>query len=138
MRAGRAGSGHPAAQHLICGALLRRELPTRQRAGPGAARLKTAPIGVVCCGRPETATRGDALVDEWVDVMALEHGWLVIRHQEEFLLLKAEPTKMWTKISSKRCEDLLKRLRAGDRSAIEDAEREIAPMSSAEESEDED
>ena len=37
MRAGRAGSGRPAAQHLICGALLRRELPTRQRAGPGRA-----------------------------------------------------------------------------------------------------
>ena len=58
----------------------------------------------------------DALVDDWIDVMALEHGWLVFRHEEDFLLIKAEATKTWTKIVTKRCDDLIKRLRHGDRS----------------------
>lgn len=69
----------------------------------------------------------DALVDEWTDVMALEHGWLVFIHDEEFLLLKAETTKTWTKIATKRCDDLIRRLRGGDRTTIDDAEGEIEP-----------
>jgi hypothetical protein len=76
----------------------------------------------------------DALVDDWTDVMALEHGWLVVRHEDYFLLLRAETTKTWTKIATKRCDDLIKRLRSGDRSAVEDAEGEIEPRPESDES----
>ncbi len=41
----------------------------------------------------------DALVDEWVDVMALEHGWLVFADAEEFLLLRKNSAATWTKIA---------------------------------------
>jgi len=78
----------------------------------------------------------DALVDDWIDVMALEHGWLVFRHEEDFLLIKAEATRTWTKIATKRCDDFIKRLRQGDRPAIDDAEREIDRTPSTDEGED--
>ena len=80
----------------------------------------------------------DALVDDWVDVMALEHGWLVFAHDEEFLLLRADSSKTWTKIATKRCDDLIKRLRKGDTTAISDAEGEIEPPSGPDEGDDED
>jgi hypothetical protein len=67
----------------------------------------------------------DALVDEWIDVMALQHGWLTFAHDEEFILLKADATRTWTKIATKRCDDIIKRLRNGDGSAINDASGEI-------------
>ena len=69
----------------------------------------------------------DALVDEWVDVMALEHGWLVFTDAEEFLLLRKNSAATWTKIATKRCDDLIKRLRSGDRTAVDDAEAEFEP-----------
>ncbi len=69
----------------------------------------------------------DGLVDEWVDVMALEHGWLAFADAEEFLLLKKESTATWTKIATKRCDDLIKRLKNGDRTALDDAEAEFEP-----------
>ena len=80
----------------------------------------------------------DALVDDWIDVMALEHGWLTFTHDEEFLLLKAETSKTWTKIATKRCDDIIKRLRKGDGSAIDDAAGEIDRPSSSDEGDDED
>jgi hypothetical protein len=67
----------------------------------------------------------DVLVDEWIDAMALEYGWLVFVNDEEFCLIRAEATKTWTKIATKRCDDFIKRLREGDSSAINDAEGEI-------------
>ncbi len=39
----------------------------------------------------------DALVDEWADVMALEHGWLVFTDAEQFLLLRKESAATWTR-----------------------------------------
>lgn len=70
----------------------------------------------------------DALVDDWIDIMALEYGWMVFPDSEEFLLLKKDRAATWTKIASKRCDDLIKRLRAGDSSAIDDAEAEFEPL----------
>jgi hypothetical protein len=78
----------------------------------------------------------DALVEDWVDVMAMEYGWLVFRHADEFLLQKAENTRTWTKISSKRCDDVIRRLRTCDRSAIDDAEQEIDQTRNEDEGED--
>ena len=79
----------------------------------------------------------DALVDEWVDVMALEHGWLVFADAEEFLLLKKESTATWTKIATKRCDDLIKRLKRGDRTALDDAEAEFEPAPEHDDADDE-
>lgn len=67
----------------------------------------------------------DVFIDDWIDVMATDYGWIVFRQEGEFLLLKSDATKTWTKIATKRCDDLIRRLRAGDHSAIEDAETEI-------------
>jgi hypothetical protein len=69
----------------------------------------------------------DALVDDWQDIMALEHGWLVFVDSEDFVLIQAESAKTWTKIATKRCDDLITRLRAGDATAIQDADNEIEP-----------
>jgi hypothetical protein len=69
----------------------------------------------------------DTLIDEWVDNMALEYGWIVFIDAEEFLLIKKDITSTWTKIATKRCDDLIRRLRAGDVSAIDDAEVEFEP-----------
>gem|GEM_PF-5238201 len=79
----------------------------------------------------------DALVDDWIDVMALEHGWVTFTHDEEFLLLKADAAKPWTKIATKRCDDIIKRLRAGDGSAIDDAAGEINKPSTPDDGDDE-
>lgn len=79
----------------------------------------------------------DALVDDWIDVMALEWGWLTFKHGEEFLLLKADTAKTWTKIATKRCDDLIKRLRKGDMSAIDDAAGEIDKTTSNDDDDDE-
>jgi hypothetical protein len=79
----------------------------------------------------------DALVDEWIDIMALQHGWLTFSHDEEFILLKAETTRTWTKIATKRCDDIIKRLRNGDGSAIDDAAGEIDEPSVPDEDDDE-
>lgn len=78
----------------------------------------------------------DALVDEWVDVMALEHGWLVFADAEEFLLLRKNSAATWTKIATKRCDDLIKRLRSGDRTAVDDAESELEPTPETDDGED--
>ncbi len=78
----------------------------------------------------------DALVDEWIDVMALQHGWLTFAHDEEFILLKADSTRTWTKIATKRCDDIIKRLRNGDDSAINDAAGEIDGQSVPDEDDD--
>lgn len=67
----------------------------------------------------------DSIIDEWIDVMALEHKWITFIHDEEFLLIKSDATQSWTKIASKRCDDIIKRLRKGDSSAISDVENEI-------------
>ena len=67
----------------------------------------------------------DSLVDDWVDIMALEYGWLVFVDAEEFLLLKRDSTATWTKIATKRCDDLIKRFRSGDRTVLDDAEAEF-------------
>ena len=75
----------------------------------------------------------DALVDEWIEVMALEYGWVVFAHDEEFLLLKSEITRTWTRIATKRCDDFIKRLRGGDGTAVNDAENEIEPTPDTEE-----
>jgi hypothetical protein len=80
----------------------------------------------------------DSLIDAWIDVMALEHGWLTFTHDEEFLLLQVESSKTWTKIATKRCDDLIKRLRKGDSSAIDDAASEIDGRAGADEDDDED
>ena len=80
----------------------------------------------------------DALVDDWIDVMALEYGWLTFPHDEEFLLLKADASKTWTKIATKRCDDIIKRLRKGDSSAIDDGAGEIDGPSGDDEGDDED
>ncbi|MFT9027297.1 hypothetical protein [Acetobacter indonesiensis] len=69
----------------------------------------------------------DTLVDEWVDHMALEYGWIVFIDAEEFLLIRKDITSTWTKIATKRCDDLIRRLRAGDVSVIDDAEVEFEP-----------
>jgi len=78
----------------------------------------------------------DALVDEWVDVMALEHGWLVFADAEEFLLLRKNSAATWTKIATKRCDDLIKRLMSGDRTAVDDAEFELEPPPETDDGED--
>ena len=80
----------------------------------------------------------DALVEDWIDVMALDYDWIVFTKDEEFLLLKAETTRTWTKIATKRCDDLIKRLRNGDSSAIRDGEKEIDPPPRLDDSEDDD
>lgn len=80
----------------------------------------------------------DSLVDAWIDVMALEYGWLVFAYDEEFCLIRAEATKTWTKIAAKRCDDIIKRLRTGDTSAISDADDEIDRTPIDNENEDED
>jgi hypothetical protein len=79
----------------------------------------------------------DSLVDDWSDIMALEYGWLVFRQDEEFSLVKAKVTKTWVKIASKRCDDLIKRLRQGDASALGDAELEITRTPDIDEGDDE-
>ena len=79
----------------------------------------------------------DALVDDWVDVMALEHGWLVFADAEEFLLLKKNSAATWTKIATKRCDDLIKRLKNGDRTALDDAEAELETTTENDNSDDE-
>jgi hypothetical protein len=78
----------------------------------------------------------DALVDDWQDIMALEHGWLVFVDSEDFVLIQAESAKTWTKIATKRCDDLITRLRAGDATAIQDADNEIEPTPEPDEGED--
>lgn len=80
----------------------------------------------------------DALVEDWIDVMALEHGWLTFTHDEEFLLLKVDTTLSWTKIATKRCDDIIKRLRKGDAAAIDDAAGEIEEPPSLDEEDNED
>jgi hypothetical protein len=80
----------------------------------------------------------DALVDDWIDAMALEYGWLTFTHDEEFLLLKVDASKTWTKIATKRCDDIIKRLRKGDSSAIDDAAGEIDGPSGPDAGDDED
>lgn len=80
----------------------------------------------------------DALVDEWIDAMAHDHGWITFIHAEEFLLLKEDSTRTWTKIATRRCDDLIKRLRKGDASAIDEAESEIEPEPSSHMDDDED
>ena len=70
--------------------------------------------------------------------MALEWGWLTFKHGEEFLLLKAEAAKTWTKIATRRCDDIIKRLRCGDKSAIDDAAGETDGTSNIEDGDDED
>lgn len=70
----------------------------------------------------------DALIDDWTEAMARDYGWLVFLDAEEFLLLKKDSAATWTKIATKRCDDLIKRLRAGDSSAIDDAEAEFEPL----------
>jgi hypothetical protein len=75
----------------------------------------------------------DALVEDWVDVLALEHNWLVFEHGDDFLLLKAEATLVWTKVGTRVCDELIKRLRRGEGKAIDDAENEIDPIADAEE-----
>jgi hypothetical protein len=79
----------------------------------------------------------DALVDDWVDVMALDYGWLVFEHDDEFVLLKADAAQTWTKIGTRRCDDLIGRLRHGDGKAIDDAENEIEPRPDVDEGDDE-
>jgi hypothetical protein len=78
----------------------------------------------------------DALVDDWQDIMALEHGWLVFVDSEDFVLIQVESAKTWTKIATKRCDDLITRLRAGDATAIQDADNEIEPTPEPDEGED--
>lgn len=80
----------------------------------------------------------DSLVDDWIDVMALEYEWLVFVSDDEFCLIKAESSRSWTKIATKRCDDILKRLRVGDSSAIGDAEGEIDLPPNADEGDSED
>jgi len=75
-------------------------------------------------GRPKLR---DQFVDKWLDVMALEHGWLVYAGAEEFLLIKSGAAKGWTKIAAKRVDDLVKRLNEGDLTAIDDAKKELIP-----------
>jgi hypothetical protein len=79
----------------------------------------------------------DTFVEEWADVMALEYNWLVFMHADEFLLLRAETTQTWTKVATKRCDDLIKRLHRGEGKAIDDAESEIDPIPDAEEGDEE-
>lgn len=67
----------------------------------------------------------DSLIDEWVDIMALDYDWIVFVHNEEFIFIKKDATQSWTKIASKRCDDIIRRLRKGDSSAITDAENEV-------------
>ena len=79
----------------------------------------------------------DSLVDDWVDIMALEYGWLVFADAEEFLLLKKDSAATWTKIATKRCDDLIKRLRNGDHAALNDAESEIERASELDDNDEE-
>ena len=57
--------------------------------------------------------------------MALDYDWIVFVHNEEFIFIKKDATQSWTKIASKRCDDIIRRLRKGDSSAITDAENEV-------------
>jgi hypothetical protein len=75
----------------------------------------------------------DALVEDWIDVMAFEYNWLVFVHEDDFLLLKTEVAETWTKVATKRCDDLINRLRLGEGKAIDDAEDEIDPTPDFEE-----
>lgn len=70
--------------------------------------------------------------------MAQDHGWTTFIHGEEFFLIKEESTRTWTKIATRRCDDLIKRLRKGDNSAIDDAEAEIEPDPGPDTDDDED
>lgn len=66
----------------------------------------------------------DSWIDQFIEYMLAEYGWLVFVDSDEFLFIKKDNAISWTKISAKRCEDVLKRLRNGDTTAITDAEAE--------------
>lgn len=66
----------------------------------------------------------DSWIGQFIEYMLAEYGWLVFVDSDEFLFIKRDNAISWTKISAKRCEDLLKRLRNGDATAITDAEAE--------------
>jgi len=70
----------------------------------------------------------DPLIDKWTNLMLAEQGWLVFADAEDFLLLKSEAPKGWTKVATKRIDDLLGRLATGDRTAIKDLRNELKPL----------
>ena len=67
----------------------------------------------------------DKVINDWIDTMSLEYGWLVYVDFEEFFLIKKDSAATWTKIATKRCDDIIKKLKKGERESLDDAEEEL-------------
>ena len=78
----------------------------------------------------------DSWIAQFIEHMLAEHGWLVFLNGDEFLFLRSDSAASWTKLSSKRCDDLLNRFKSGDASAIDDAEKEVEPEGGDEDEDD--
>jgi len=78
----------------------------------------------------------DSWVSEFTEHMRSDQGWIVFADGDEFLFLKQDAVRSWTRIGTKRLDDILTRLRRGDQKAIRTAEIEIEPLEDEDEDED--
>jgi hypothetical protein len=72
----------------------------------------------------------DGFVGQWADILALRYGWAAIPSGVEFLLVKVDAARAWTRIGTKRLDDIIELLQSGDKSALDKVEKEVKPASS--------
>ena len=67
----------------------------------------------------------DVFIDEWISCLLISYGWAACGCGDEFLLIRADTTKGWTKLGTARMDDVIKPLRKGDRTALDALDDEI-------------
>jgi len=87
---------------------------TRCRLGRGSVRL----LGI-------RSTLREAFVLEWIEALATDWGWVAFPVGEEFGLVRISAVEDWVKLGTKRVADIRKRLKKGDRSALDEMRDEL-------------
>jgi hypothetical protein len=73
------------------------------------------------------ATLKEAFVDEWIEELATEWGWIAFPHGEEFGLIDASTMSGWVRIGTKRIAEGRLKLKAGDRSVLVKMREALGP-----------
>jgi hypothetical protein len=87
-----------------------------QEKGKDVTRLRLSRNSVRWLGL--RATLKETFVDDWIEELATEWGWIAFPHGEEFGLIDASVMPGWVRIGTKRIADDRLKLKRGDRSVL--------------------
>jgi len=68
----------------------------------------------------------EAFVDDWIEELATEWGWIAFPHGEEFGLIDASVMSGWVRIGTRRIDEARLKLKHGDRSLLDKMREALA------------